>query len=164
MATTYGVGCKNIKIGPVAVDGDMGTALVDAGKPFKGTVNISDEDGTIAKFFGENSRYPFLAVNDAGGTQVKFTLTDLDPANVVKWLGGTAVTTTWNAPVVSFSSEQSFSADTIFGTTIKIVRLFLYCKLTWNMTRTEIAKLEITGEVMEPVKAGVAPMTLAPTV
>lgn len=161
---TYGVGCKNIKTGPIAVDGGMGTALTSVGKLYKNTVSIIDEDGTVTKHYAEGDRYPFLAVLEAGGTPVKFTLTDISPANLTIWLGGAVSDSTWKAPNASFSLEQSFSADTLFGITIKIARLFMHCKVTWNLTRTEIAKLEVTGEVMTPDKEGEAPIQTGPTV
>lgn len=163
MATTYGVGCKNIKIGDIAVDGGIATTFTDAGKPLKGTVDFSDQDSSVSKFFAENSRYPFLAVADAAGTTVKFTLTDLSAATLAKWLGGTVASELYSAPSTTFSMEKSWSADTLFGKTIKVCRLFMYCKLTWNLTRTEIAKLEVTGEVLEPEKTAEAPFSIAPT-
>lgn len=165
MATTsYGVGCKNIKTGPVGVDGAMGAALTSVGKLYKNTVSIVDEDGTVTKHTAEGDRYPFLNVLDAAGTVIKFTLTDIAPANMALWLGGSVAVNVWKAANASFSTEQSWSADTLFGTTIKVPRLFMHCKLTWNMTRTEIAKMEVTGEVMTPDKVDEAPISIAPTV
>lgn len=164
MATTYGVGCKNVKTGAIAVDGGMGQALTSVGKLYKGTVSFVDEDGAVSKHTAEGDRYPFLAVLDAAGTVVKFVLTDIAPDNLLIWLGGAVAAAVWSAPNASFSLEKSFSADTLFGTTIKITRLFMHCKLTWNMTRTEIAKLEVTGEIMTPDKTGEAPYSQSPTV
>lgn len=161
--TTYGVGCKNIKIGAIAADGGISAAFADAGRPMKGTVEFTDQDSAISKYFAENARYPFLAVADAAGTTVKFTLNDLSYATLAKWLGGTSAAELYSAASSVFSMEQSWSADTIFGKTIKVCRLFMTCKLVWNMTRTEIAKLEVVGEVMEPEKAGEAPFTISPT-
>ncbi len=163
-ATKYGVGCKAIKAGAVGATGGMGTTLTDVGAPYKGTVSIIDADGTVTKHLAENSKFPFLAVLDGAGTQVKFTLANILPTTLTQWLGGTVATDTWSAPVQSFSIEQSVSIDTLFGATIKIVRLFMYCKMTWNMSRTEIAKLEITGEVMQPDDPLAAPITIGPSV
>lgn len=165
MATSYGVGCKNIKAGPLAVDGGLSITLADIGKLYKSTVSLMDEDGSVAKHFAEGQRYPFLNVMDAAGTQIKFALVDISAANLAKWLGGAVATvTSWDGASDSFSVENTITADTIFNVTIVIPRCFLYGKITWNMNRTEIAKIEITGEVMQPEKVGLAPLTFKPTV
>lgn len=164
MATTYGVGCKNIKAGNLAADGGISTTLTDIGKLYKQTVSLVEEDGVVTKHFAEGQRFPFLNVFDAAGVLLKFTLVDISAANLAKWLGGTVTTTTWDGASDSFSIEQSITSDTLFGVTIQIVRCFLYGKITWNMNRTEIAKIEVTGEVMQPDKANTAPLTIKPTV
>jgi hypothetical protein len=164
MATTYGVGCKNIKVGNLAADGGISTSLADIGKLYKQTVSLVEEDGQVTRHFAEGQRFPFLNVVDAAGVILKFTLTDISAAILAKWLGGTAATNTWTSATDSFSVEQSVTADTLFGVTIEVVRCFLYGKITWNMNRTEIAKIEVTGEIMQPDKTGSAPLTIKPTV
>lgn len=165
MPTSYGVGCKNIKAGPLAADGGLSITLADIGKLYKSTVSLTDEDGAVTKHFAEGQRYPFLNVLDAAGTQIKFALVDISAAILAKWLGGAVVTvTSWDGASDSFSLENSITVDTVFNVTIVIPRCFLHGKITWNMNRTEIAKIEITGEVMQPEKALLAPITFKPTV
>jgi hypothetical protein len=165
MATSYGVGCKNIKVGALAVDGGLSLTLADIGKLYKNTVSLTDDDGSVTKHFAEGQRYPFLNVLEAAGTQIKFALVDISAAILAKWLGGAVITvSSWDGASDSFSVENSVSIDTLFNVTIVIPRCFLYGKITWNMTRTEIAKIEITGEVMQPEKALLAPLTFKPTV
>lgn len=164
MATTYGVGCKNVKAGIIGVGGALSAALTDIGKLYKGTVSLNDEDGAVTKHFAEGQRYPFLNVMDAAGTMIKFALVDISAAILAKWLGGIATAATWDGASDSFSVEQSITADTVFGTTIVIPRCFLYGKIVWNMNRTEIAKIEVSGEVMQPELALLAPLSFKPTV
>jgi hypothetical protein len=38
----------------------------------------------------------------------------------------------------------------------------LYGKITWNLSRTEIAKIEITGEIMVPEDASTPPIKTLP--
>lgn len=162
MATTYGVGCKDIQMGDIAADGGIGATLTSVGKVYKESASIVDEDGNVTKHFAEGSRYPFLVIYDAAGTIVKFVLTDISPAVLSQFLGGTVATTTWKSPVSSFSTEKSIKIKTNFNLDISIARAFIHAKLTWNLTTKEIAKIEITAEVLEPTKANEAPMAIAP--
>ena len=159
----YGVGCKEIKAGPIGATGTMGAALVSVGKLLKDTVNMIEEDGTVTRHFAENSRFPFLAVFDAGGMPIKFTLVDVSAANLKKWLGGEVVTENWSSPIESFSQELSVELVTLYGITIQIARCMLYGKITWNASRTEIARIDVTGEVMEPEDAATPPVKRIPS-
>lgn len=158
MAVKYGIGCKDIKAGAVGSDGTMGTTLTSVGKLYKGTVSFIEEDGNVIKHTAENNRFPFLAVYEAGGLPLKFTLVDVSPENLQKWLGGTVATNTWSAPVESFSQELSVEIETLYGVKIQIPRCFLYGKITWNASRTEIAKIDVSGEVMLPEDAATPPI------
>ena len=156
--TTYGIGIKDIKAGPVGAGGIMGTVLTSIGKIYKDTVSLQEADGTITRHFSENSKQPFLAVFEADESPIKFTVVDVSATNLAKWLGGTAATSNWSSALESFSQELSVEIISLMGVTLQIARCFLYGKITWNMTRTEIAKIEITGEIMEPEDAGTPPV------
>lgn len=163
MSVQYGVGCKDIKAGAIGAGGTMGAVLTSVGKLYKDTVNLVEEDGTVTRHFAENARYPFLAVFDAGGMPLKFTLVDVSAANLQKWLGGTVDVSNWSSPVESFSQELSVELITLYGSTLQIARCMLYGKITWNASRTEIAKIDVTGEVLEPEDAATPPVKSIPT-
>jgi hypothetical protein len=158
MTVAYGFGCKDIRGGAIGAGGTMGTVLTSVGKVYKDTVSMIGEDGTVAKHYSMNGRFPFLAVLTDGGLPLKFTLVDVSPANLLKWLGGTVNLETWSMSNDSFSQELSVEMDSLKGKTIQVARMFLYGKITWNANRTEIYKIEVTGEVMEPEDAATPPV------
>lgn len=162
----YGVGLKDLKIGPQAANGGMSTSLVSVGKVYKETASIIDEDGTVTKHFAENDRYPFLTVYEASGTTIKFTLTDIAPEKLKEFFGGEVETATsaWKSPMASFSCERSLSLETVMGLTVDVPNAFLYAKLNWNLGQKEIAKVEVTAEVQAPKVANEAPMIIRETV
>lgn len=164
MAIKYGIGCKDIKAGEIGTGGTMGTTLVSVGKIYKNTVSFIEEDGTVTKHVAENNRFPFLAVYEAGGLPLKFTLVDVSAQNLQKWLGGTVATDTWSASVESFSQELSVEIETLYGVKIQIPRCFLVGKITWNASRTEIAKIDVSGEVMLPEDEATPPIKEVPSV
>jgi len=164
MATTYGIGVKDIKAGPIGAAGIMGTVLTSVGKIYKDTVSIVEADGTVTRHFQEGRKHPFLAVVDAGETPIKFTIVDISAANLAQWLGGTAVTDDWSSALESFSQELSVEIISTLGVTLQIARCLLYGKINWNMSRTEIAKIEVTGEIMEPDDAATPPVKRIPSV
>lgn len=159
---TYGVGCKDIKAGDIGVDGTMGTTLNSVGKVYKDTVSIIEDEGNVTNHFQENARYPFLNIFDAGPTRVSFTLVDVDATNLAKWLGGEAATDVWSSPTANFSQEMSVKIETVKDWNIEIARCMLYGKITWNLSRTEIAKVEVTGEIMVPEDAATPPIKTEP--
>lgn len=159
MAVTYGFGCKALRAGAIGAGGTMGTVLVSVGKVYKDTVNLVGEDATLAKHFAENGgKFPFLVVLTEGGLPLKFTLVDIAAANLQKWLGGTVNLEEWSMSNDSFSQEMSVEMDSLNGSTFQFPRMFLYGKIAWNASRTEIYKIEVTGEVMEPEDAATKPM------
>lgn len=162
----YGVGLKDLKMGPQAADGGMGTNLVSVGKVYKETASIIDEDGTVTKHFAENDRYPFLTVYEAAGTTIKFTLTDVAPDKLKEFFGGEveSATKAWKSPMASFSCERSLSLETVMGLTVDVPNAFIYAKLNWNLAQKEIAKVEVTAEVQAPKVASEAPMIIKETV
>lgn len=156
----YGVGLKSLKMGEQTAEGGMSTTLVAVGSVYKETASIIDEDGTVTKHFAEGARYPFLTVYEAAGTQIKFTLVNIEPTELKKFLGGEAAAASWKSPVTSFSAERSLSLETKFGITVEVPNAMVYAKLNWNLATKEIAKIEVTAEVQEPKVAGESPMDI----
>jgi hypothetical protein len=162
MPDTYGIGCKDIQIGDIGIGGTMGSTLASVGKIYKDTVNLIEDESNVTNHFQENARYPFLNVIDAGPTRLKFTLIDVSADNLAEWLGGEAATDVWSSPTSNFSQEKSVEVQTVKGWNIQVARCMLYGKITWNLSRTEIAKIEITGEIMVPEDASTPPIKTLP--
>jgi len=162
MSKTYAIGVKAIKAGPIGANGIMGTVLADVGKIYKDTASFVEAAPTITRHFSENSKYPFLATLISGETPLKFTIVDTSAAALLKWLGGTAPALDWLSGTDNFSQELSIEVDGAMGVNIQIARALVYGTINWNMSRTEIAKIEITAEVMEPEDAATPAVKIVP--
>jgi len=163
MSKTYGVSVKQILAGAPEADGSMSQNLADVGKIYKDSVSFVEADPSVTRHFSEGSKYPFLAVLTSGELPFKFTIVDISADNLAKWLGGAAAANVWNGPAEEFSQELSLKIVSAYGTDILVCRAFVYGKITWNMTRTEIAKIDITAEVMLPEDGITSPVISQPS-
>lgn len=162
MSKTYAIGVKDIKAGAIGSGGTMGTSLTSVGKIYKDTASLVEAAPTVTRHYTEGSKYPFLATLVAGETPLKFTIVDTSAAVLAQWLGGSVNTTSWLAGLDQFSQELSLEVDGAMGVNIEIARAMVYGTINWNMSRTEIAKIEITAEIMEPEDAATPPVKTVP--
>jgi hypothetical protein len=162
MAKTYAIGVKDIKAGAIGAGGTMGTTLTSVGKIYKDTASLVEAAPTVTRHYSEGSKYPFLATLVAGETPLKFTIVDTSAEELAKWLGGTVDTDKWLAGLDQFSQELSIEVEGAMGINIQIARALVYGIINWNMSRTEIAKVEITAEVLEPEDAATPPVKTLP--
>jgi hypothetical protein len=167
MAEVRSVGLKSIKLGDIAVDGDMGTALEELGVTFRGTASLTTEDGTVTDFFSEENADPEESVEEKGLTKLAWSTINLDPEALARCLGGTVVPAAgdtpavWKAPADVVNIEQSIEVLTAFGLKIQIPRAQIRARINWNLARTEIAQVAITATVLKPTKAGVAAYSIS---
>lgn len=162
MSKTYAIGVKAIKAGPIGTGGTFGDTLADVGKIYKDTASFVEAAPTITRHFSENSKYPFLATLVSGETPLKFTIVDTSAAALLQWLGGSIATLDWLSGADNFSQELSVEVDGAIGVNIQIARALVYGTINWNMSRTEIAKIEITAEVMEPEDSATPAVKVVP--
>jgi hypothetical protein len=164
MAETRSIGLKSIKIGAVANDGGMGTALTALGETFKGSASLETADGQVTPFETEESSDPVEQFEEKGITTLKWSIINLDPAALVRVLGGKVDDnddTKWLAPSEVPVIEASIEVITRFNKKIEIVRARVRARFMWNLTRTDIAQVAITATLLQPTKAGVAPYTIS---
>jgi Rieske Fe-S protein len=164
MSEKRSIGLKSIKIGAIANDGGMGTALAALGETFRGTGILETEDGSVTEFFTEESADPVEVVEEKGKTTLKWTIINLEPTAMVKCLGGTVSGTNnekWSAPSDVPVIEQSIEVVTPSGVKVEIPRTKIRARIVWNLARTEVAQVSITATVLTPNKTGVAPYTIS---
>lgn len=160
----YSVGCKELRIGAIGALGVMGTSLA-AYSPYKNTVKITEADPTKTPHFGENKRYPDVVVVENGATEIAFEIHDLSKANLAKFLGGTAAEATekWEAGTDHFQIEQSVEIDTVFEETWQYPRVMLTGTIKWDADRANIARIAVSGMILQPEGADTLPISKIPT-
>ena len=167
MAEVRSVGLKSIKLGDIAEDGGMGENLEVLGVTFRGTANLTTEEGTVTNFFSEENSDPEESVEEKGLTNLAWSIINLEAEKLQKCLGGTVVPATadtpavWKSPADVVNIEQSIEVLTAFGLKIEIPRARIRARINWNLARTEIAQVAITATVLKPTKAGVAPYSIS---
>lgn len=156
-------GLKSLKMGAIAVDGGMGTALTDLGGTLEGSATLITEDGESTKISTEESDTPVIQFNTPGETRVVFDILDMDPANLVRVLGG-EVTGTGDAAVYKSPSggvdiEQSLEIVTKNNFKWEFPRVKVTGKLNANLSKKDVYKVTVTCVVLKPTKTGVSPFS-----
>lgn len=159
-------GLTKIEMGDIAGDGGMGATLADIGDPYEGTVEITHDDPTITEFKSETKDDAILTTEKGGKKTVKFSIVDMTPTNLAKFLGGTAgaISTTFNTlklpdslPVI----EKSFKFTTKDGGYIQIPRLKIVAKVNMKFSSANMLMVDVVGTVLTPTKAGEGSMLIA---
>ena len=157
MAKQYSYGVKSITMGAIASDGGMGTTLVDIGEIYQDSCSIVQEDPTITEHYCEQADDPILEIQQLGKRVLKFALVDVSPANLAIFLGGDTTTVdtkaAWQAPDTFVNLEKSLKITSQNDVIQQIVRGSLSGKITWNLGRKDMAKIEVTVKVLKPTKA-----------
>ncbi len=90
------IGLESIRMGSIASDGGMGTALTQVGATVSDTAAITTEEGTTTDFPIEESDAPFYSIESAPGKQVlSWSTYNVELSTLSRFYGGTvaAVTT-----------------------------------------------------------------------
>ena len=87
------------------------------------------------------------AATDIGGTGSGFTQAVLTVGTGVK---------AWDMPATLPAVERSVQIITKDLWTINIPRLSITAKLQWNLQKTKLAQVDVSGAILDPEKAGVA--------
>ncbi|WGQ15574.1 hypothetical protein [Sphingobacterium faecium] len=156
------IGLKSLKLGPIGVDGAMGTVLTEVlGATVKGTASLvysepSIEDIEVEEFDG--------AYDEILTTSGKFEL-NLESYNVsAKTLGavcggeyteGTAgAPDTWEGDEI-VHMEMSAEAESRNGVIIQIPRLKFIARPSFDFNKAQLGRLILKGSVLKPTKVGV---------
>ncbi|NJN27153.1 MAG: hypothetical protein HC819_14835 [Cyclobacteriaceae bacterium] len=162
MAETRSIGLKSIKMGAIDAGGGMGTVLTALGVTYRGTGSFTVEDATRQEFFSEENNFTAeeTIISEPGLTQLKFAIINVAPDALQRVFGGTVTGDKWSAPRDIFEVEQSVEVITSYNVKIEIPRAKISARINWNLSRTEIAQVEITAVVLTPTLLTAAPYSI----
>ncbi len=163
-------GYKSFKIGAIAGDGGMGTALTALGTTVKGTTNATSSEATTQDFFIEEQSEAFEStVTEEPKMSGTLEIYDVDPDTAVKVFGGTVTTTgagattrkVFTPPAVYTPLEVSGEIESKNGAILAVVRMQLLP--VWNLSFQdgELGKIVINWKALAPTKADTAPYTFS---
>ncbi|WP_131535458.1 hypothetical protein [Pedobacter nototheniae] len=163
-------GYKAFRIGAIAADGGMGTALTALGTTVKGSTNATTSEAQTQDFNIEEQSEAFESVVTEN-PQMSGVLEcyDVTPATAVKVFGGTATTTGTGAakravftpPDVYNPLEVSAEIESKNGAILGVVRMQLLP--VWNLSFQdgELGKIVINWKALAPTKAATPAYTLS---
>ncbi|MDO6388997.1 hypothetical protein Q4E40_02575 [Pontibacter sp. BT731] len=153
-------GLTSIQSGPIEADGGMSTSLSEEfGYTVLGTAVLETTEPSTEDIGIEESDAPIMQlVSEPGKWTIAFHTYNVSPEAMVAAFGGTitgvAPNQVWTAPTSRPSIERSVKVTTKSGMTIDMARVSLSAKATMNFDKNQLGKLEMTGTVLEPTKAG----------
>lgn len=154
MAEIMTIGLTHIKMGAVAGDGGMGTSLevIGDGRTLEGTARLVKDADELTEFYAEEVDDPIYAALKKGKTRLEWTIVDFTAAELVKVMGGTDNSGTWEAPATAPNIEQSVEVLTKTNLKIELVR----CKIQGNfdaaLGRAELGQIKVVATVLAPTK------------
>jgi hypothetical protein len=241
---TKSIGLSSIRMGAIASDGGMGTALSQIGATVSDSASITTAEGTQSDFNIEESDSPFYSIESAPGSKtLAWSTYDVDLDTMARFWGNTVSATTtavltlgaitagtgyvngtyydvpftggsgsgargtvtvaggvvtavtityggtgytvadslttsnvnlggtgsgfavavatvgtgvkaWNMPDSLPTIERSIEIITKDGWTILIPRLSMNARMQWNLKKTALAQIDITGTILKPTKTG----------
>lgn len=163
MAAKAEIGLKQFLMGDIAGDGGMGTSLTELGPTVTDTAILSDEAPTTTDFPVEEYDTPFYTQITPGKSTVALSIYDVEPASLVRVLGGTisvdaSGNNVWEAPLETPQIEQSVRLITQKNGIIDIPRGKVSGIKQFNFRKSALFQLDITVDILKPEKDGVAPI------
>jgi hypothetical protein len=163
MAEKRSIGLTSLKMGAIAVDGDMGTTLAAVGVTYKDSCELMQDDANVTDIECEETDDPVESIEILGKRTLKWSIMDYSPDTLVKVLGGTVTGAgteldpkVWNAPSTSPAIEQSIELVSKSGVKFEIPRAKVMAKLNAKIVKNGVALVDITANILTPTKAGVA--------
>lgn len=165
------IGLKQLRMGPVAGDGGMGTSLTVLQATVVDTATITNEAPTTTDFPIEEQTDPFYTTSVAGKKSFVFSTYDMTPAALVRLMGGTATDASgnavdpsaavrWNAPQDTPQIEQSFEITTQDNAIIRIPRGKVTVVMNLNFKKSALPQADVTVDILKPEKANLEPLSI----
>ncbi len=159
------IGLESLKMGAIAADGGMGTALTQISATVSDSAALTTEEGSTTDFNIEESDAPFFSIQSSAQKQtLGWSSYDVDLDTMVRFYGGVVATAadgkvSWDMPDTLPVLERSIEIVTKDGWKINIPRASITTKMQWNLQKTKLAQLDMTAVLLAPTKAGVAKAT-----
>ena len=165
---TRSIGLSALMFGAVQSGGGMPEDMVQIARTLKGTANFTTEQDQTQDFYSEE--YPDApeesVVSEKGLKNLVTSFMEWDNDVLKKLFGGTTKSVQINdqngkqhtvekfvAPKEYVEIEMAVRALTPYKVGIDIPRAKILARFVWNMTRTEIAQIEVTCRAMAPAGA-----------
>lgn len=158
------LGVASIKLGAIAGDGGMGTALTAIGDTVIGSAILENAEGTTTDFFSEESDTPIESIlSEQGSTTFTWSTHNLEADALVSLFGGTKTTgppVTWEPPDVLGTKELSVEVIDKKGNKFELVRVSIKPKFTINFNKTSLGQVDIVGTILTPTKENTKPFKI----
>ena len=153
-------GLLGIEMADIPVGGGVPAELdwESIGVTYRDEATLTEDDPTITEHFSNENDDPEESDMAAGKRTLGFTLIDMTPAKLVKFMGGTATgdPVVWNAPAQKSKIEKAFRLKSKNGQYLTFPRVSYTAKLDYNLAPSGIAKVIVSGTVMTPAAEGVS--------
>jgi hypothetical protein len=161
---------SSFKIGDIAADGGMGTALEELGVVVRDTCVLTQADATVTEFNGEIEDDPYFQVSTPGKKTLTVDLFVNDGEQLERLFGGIytpevpanpgpAAPEKWEAPAQQVSIEASVELVHKNGAKIQVPRMQIDARFEWNFKHNALALIHVTGTLLQPTKANTPPFT-----
>lgn len=169
---TRSIGLRVALFGDVPVAGGMAASLLQLARTMKGTASFNTEADTTQDFYCEEEpAVPVESVStEAGLKQLKLNFMEWDNDTLIKVFGGTEgeeeevtvdgktyTVKKYQAPSEMVTVEQSVRVISLHNVVIDIPRAQITARFVWNLTRTDIAQIEVTAKILAPFGANDKP-------
>lgn len=169
---TRSIGLKLALFGDVSPTGGMAASLLQLARTMKGTASFTTEADTTQDFYCEEEpAVPAESIpTEAGLKQVKLNFMEWDNNTLIKTFGGTEsaeedvtvdgktyTVKKYQAPSEMVTVEQCIRVISLHNVVIDIPRAQITARFVWNLTRTDIAQIEVTAKILAPIGANDKP-------
>lgn len=162
-------GLNEIAIAPLAGDGGPGTVFTAVGYTSRDSeTSITTADPTVTEFYANESSIAIETTTTQGATTMQFSLMAMDEDDLILWLGGTKTGAgTGPSPYVFKKGTTVTELERTVRITPASGRIGIFnrvkftAKVNWNMGAEGLFLVDVTGQVLQPLKAGVEQFNMA---
>lgn len=167
---TRSIGLKIALFGDVNPSGGMPEAMRQLARTLKGTASFTTEADTTTDFYAEEEPAAPVesVVSEPGLKQVKMNLLEWDNETLVEVFGGTVSSapedvtiggvtysvTKYKAPRDMVVVEKALRLVSVNSVVIDVPVAQITARFVWNLTRTDIAQIEVTAKALAPIGDG----------
>ncbi|MGA6117424.1 hypothetical protein [Sphingobacterium anhuiense] len=156
------LGLKAVKMGPIEVDGGMGTVLTEIlGATVKGSASLILNEGTSEEIEIEEEEVAYDELETAAPKWVfqcesynlsAKALSELGVGELEEGVGGLPDSIGIDVPI---PMELSVQIETKNGAKLDIARMKLKVRPQFDLMKAQFGKVIITGTPLKPTKAGI---------
>lgn len=166
MSKKVGIGLASIKLGAIATDGGMATALAPLGQTAEDTCKIEFGDAEETPFYVEEQDAPIYIERKQGDIDISFSIYEYDLETIKEVFGGEITGSGGNkvykAPATAVNIEKSLEITPKKGHILSFPRVSITAKFSADIGKKNLMALEIKAKVLQPTKEGEPRFTMKP--